>query len=112
MLNEITQNKRSFYVAKLPDYSTESTNPLAEASPRTPSARCPIKLLSGSTSPSGAASYDDRRRRIMDALAVGHRTKDVAEKFKMTQGRVSQLRREFQQDWTQFTADPIDREDN
>src|ERR1700733_7767846 len=31
VLNEITQSKRGFYVGKLPDFSTESGNPLAEA---------------------------------------------------------------------------------
>jgi hypothetical protein len=32
----------------------------------------------------------------------------VAGKFQMSEGRVSQLRREFMEDWNCFTGDPAD----
>jgi hypothetical protein len=46
-----------------------------------------------------------RDRRLMDALMVGERTCDVGRKFGLTPGRVSQLRREFHDDWLLFTGD-------
>ncbi len=41
-------------------------------------------------------------RRIIDTLAAGHRTCEVAQRFKMTSGRVSQLRRQYQRSWVAF----------
>lgn len=46
--------------------------------------------------------WDKRNRRIVEALAVGGTTGEVAEEFKVTAGRVSQLRRAFEQDWAEF----------
>lgn len=43
-----------------------------------------------------------RDRRIAEALAVGNRTKDVAKRFRLTPGRVSQLRRKLYQSWQAF----------
>jgi hypothetical protein len=51
----------------------------------------------------GAQSH--RNRRVAEALAVGERTKDVAKRFELTPGRVSQMRREFYQSWQQFHGD-------
>jgi hypothetical protein len=35
----------------------------------------------------------------------GERTRDVAKKYGTTPGRISQLRRDFHQDWTRFCAE-------
>jgi hypothetical protein len=43
-----------------------------------------------------------RNRRIAEAMAVGERTSDVARRFRISPGRVSQLRREFHADWLDF----------
>jgi hypothetical protein len=104
VMNEITQTRKGFYVGKLPDFSTESANPLSDA--LTDNTQTPVdeQVAFRLDFPEWRGSYDNRRRRIIDALALGHRTKDVAQKFGMSQGRVSQLRREFMQDWQHFTA--------
>jgi len=47
-----------------------------------------------------------RNRRIAESLAVGHRTSDVAKRFKVSRGRVSQLRRELAESWHTFVDDP------
>ena len=39
---------------------------------------------------------------------AGERTMDVADKHGLTAGRISQLRRDFMEDWQRFTADPDD----
>lgn len=105
VLNEITQAKRGFYVGKLPDYSTESTNPLVEALTDNTRSEVPDQVAFRLDFPVWRARYDDRRRRIMDAMALGHRTIDLANQFRMSQGRVSQLRREFLHDWQKFCGD-------
>ena len=45
-----------------------------------------------------------RDRRLVEGMALGHRTLDLARKFRLSAGRVSQLRREFKRDWDRFTA--------
>lgn len=46
-----------------------------------------------------------KERRIAQALAVGERTKDVARRFNLSAGRISQLRAEFQQCWRHFQGE-------
>jgi hypothetical protein len=46
-----------------------------------------------------------RDRRIAETLALGHRTSDVAKRFKVCQGRISQLRRELEAAWDGFVGE-------
>jgi len=50
-------------------------------------------------------SLPHRDRHIVEDLAMGERTSDVARKFGVSAGRVSQLRRQLQQRWDDFQAD-------
>ena len=43
-----------------------------------------------------------RRRQIAELLAAGYRTEEVAEQFRLSRGRISQLRREFETSWNEF----------
>src|SRR4051812_43145507 len=52
----------------------------------------------------GRAS-SDRRRRITEDLLMGERTMDVAGRHGLSQGRISQLRRELMHDWRRFCGD-------
>lgn len=45
-----------------------------------------------------------RQRKIAQALALGERTGDVARRFRLSAGRVSQMRRELSRDWESFQA--------
>jgi hypothetical protein len=38
--------------------------------------------------------------------SAGYRTEEVAEMFNLSQGRISQLRREFEESWLEFQRDP------
>jgi len=46
-----------------------------------------------------------RDRRVAKFLANGETTKATARKFRVSQGRVSQLRRELAEDWKKFTGE-------
>jgi hypothetical protein len=48
--------------------------------------------------------YDDRKRGIAECLAVGGTTQEVARQFGVSDGRISQMRREFMRDWERFQA--------
>ena len=52
------------------------------------------------------ASRTERDRRILDDLMLGERTLDVAGKYGLSLGRVSQLRREFLLDWRRYVSEP------
>ena len=47
-----------------------------------------------------------RQRRIAAALAAGSTTGETARRFRVTAGRISQLRRELAQNWREFTGEP------
>lgn len=51
-------------------------------------------------------SLTPRLRRIAKTLATGETTKDVARRFGVSQGRVSQIRRELQHAWLLFQGEP------
>jgi hypothetical protein len=46
-----------------------------------------------------------RERQIVRAMSVNERTKELSRRFKVTPGRISQLRREFSDDWRRFVGD-------
>jgi len=50
-------------------------------------------------------SLPTRLRRIAKTLANGERTRDVARKFGLSQGRISQIRSELLASWRRFVGD-------
>lgn len=111
VFNGITQARKGFYVGKLPDVSTESSNPLVEALADNTRSEVPDQAAFRCDFPRWRSSYDRRRQQIIDALALGHGTKDVARRFRLSESRVSQLRRQFMEDWARFTGgEPVCRE--
>ena len=44
----------------------------------------------------------DRNRRIAEDMALDHSTRELAARHRLSQGRISQLRREFHLDWRWF----------
>jgi hypothetical protein len=55
--------------------------------------------------PAWLASLPRRNRRIAQALSIGHTTGDVAQRFHVSAGRISQLRQELYRLWNQFHGD-------
>ncbi len=107
VMNEITQTRKGFYVGKLPDYSTESCNPLAEALSDNTVSEVPDQVAFRLDFPEFRGSHSQRDQRLMDDLMLGHRTKDVARKFRMSEGRISQLRRQFYEGWGRFHSEEV-----
>jgi hypothetical protein len=46
-----------------------------------------------------------QKRTIAETLATGETTKNAAKRFHVTSGRISQMRRELQQDWREFQGE-------
>jgi DNA-binding NarL/FixJ family response regulator len=55
--------------------------------------------------PAWLNSRTDRDRRILNAMATGERTQNLARKFKISPARISQLRRECHADWLRFCGE-------
>lgn len=96
------QQRRHFVVGKLPDFSTLSDNPLAEAltdnTQTPPDDQAAFRI----DFPAWLASLGERKRRVAEGLMVGERTGDVAHRLGYSAGRISQLRREMLESWTVF----------
>jgi hypothetical protein len=48
-----------------------------------------------------------RERRLVRAMARNERTADLAQQFGVSAGRISQMRREFEQGWRRFCGDDV-----
>ena len=53
-------------------------------------------------------SLNRRDRRIAEFLSLGNRTSDASRKFRVSAGRISQLRRELAENWRRFVGDEPD----
>jgi hypothetical protein len=107
VLSPVAQQRRHFFVGKLPDFETLTDHPVCEA------------LLDNTKSPpdetvcfkldfmAWLASLTKRDRGIVQDLMMGERTLDVANKYKISAARISQKRREYRQDWQTFLGDEV-----
>jgi hypothetical protein len=57
--------------------------------------------------PAWLATRTNRDRHVIADLAVGERTGDVARKYGLSAGRISQLRRAFCEDWARFCGETV-----
>jgi hypothetical protein len=58
--------------------------------------------------PAWRLTHSDRDRRLIDTLMLGGRTKEVSRLFGMSQGRISQKRRQFLEDWRRFCGELVE----
>jgi hypothetical protein len=48
-----------------------------------------------------------RTRRLVDDMMLGERTRELARKYGLSPGRISQLRRQLHNDWRRFCGEPV-----
>ena len=100
-LSPVAKVRHGFAVERLPHPRCEAPH-LAEAladNTRTP---VPEQAAFRLDFPRWRAEFRPRTRAILDALAGGERTGDVARRFGISMGRVSQLRQVFAASWQRF----------
>ena len=105
VLNEHAQQRHGFYVAKLPDFSTLSENPLAEALIDNTRSPVPEQVMFRLDFPAWLRTRTQRDRRLIGDMMIGQRTLDLSRKYGISPGRVSQVRREFHDDWQRFCGE-------
>jgi hypothetical protein len=107
VLSPVAQRLHGFAVGKLPDFSTLDGSPLEEALIDNTVSPVPEQVAFRLDFPAWRLTHSDRDRRLIDALMLGGRTKEVSRLFGLSQGRISQKRRQFLQDWTRFCGEPV-----
>jgi len=104
VLSPYAQRLKNFKVERL-DHRDKEDN-----------ARCEILIEDKTAGPAQTAcsridfdqsirSLPCRHRRIAQYLSLGNRTADAARKFKVTAGRISQVRKELAKSWSEFIGD-------
>jgi hypothetical protein len=106
VLSPLAQQRKGFAVCKLPDCSTLDGSPLDEALHDNTQTPPDQQAMFRIDFPRWRASRNERDRLVLDDLMLGERTLDVAGKYGLSPGRVSQLRRELHDDWEHFCAAP------
>src|SRR5262249_53763961 len=91
-----------FAVGKLPDFSTLDGNPLEDALVENTVSPVPDQVAFRLDFPAWLATLSRRNREIAEDMALGHGTGHLARRFGLTQGRISQLRRELYESWRRF----------
>jgi hypothetical protein len=122
VMNPATQRRRGFKVEPLPNSTRTSherlyASPVGQALLDAYEERLRDNAL---TPPDEQAMFridfadwlgtlTGRERRLIRAMAQNERTKDLSRQFELSPARISQLRREFYDDWHRFLGD-LDRE--
>ena len=106
IMNEIAQQRHSFSVNRLPDYSTLSVNPYTEALIDNTVSPVPDQVAFRLDWPAWLKTRTRRDRKIIADMARRERTMDLSKKFGLSPGRISQLRGQYQEDWERYCAVP------
>jgi len=103
VLSPTAQTRHAFRVRSLPAASTLSGNAFDEALQDNAQTPVPDQVSFRLDFPAWLATRSERDRGVILDLMHGERTVDVAAKYGLSPGRVSQLRLEFCSDWRRFT---------
>jgi hypothetical protein len=101
-LSPLAQQRRGFTVGPLPGASLFRGDLLEEALADNTLTPVDQQVAFRVDFPAWLNSRSDRDRRLALDLMAGERTLDVADRHGLSPGRVSQLRRDFHDDWQRF----------
>jgi hypothetical protein len=59
--------------------------------------------------PAWCRTRTERDRRIIHDMACNERTTNLARKYGVSPARISQLRRDYHEEWNRFCADKVDK---
>jgi hypothetical protein len=106
VLSPRAQRRCGFRVRSLPDFTTLGGNPLEEALADNTVTPVDEQVAFRLDFPAWLQTQSDRKRRIALDLMAGERTLDVADKYALSPGRISQMRTQFRDDWIRFQNGP------
>ena len=103
------QRRGGFTISTYPDCGRMSRNVLDEA--LRDNTRSPVDEQAAFRLdfPVWMRAYSERKHRVIEDLMVGERPLEVAKKHRLSASTISQMRRQFHQDWVCFCAAPVER---
>lgn len=104
VLSPDAQRTHGFLVCKLPDYSTLTENPMAEALTDNTQTEIPEQVSFRLDFPAWLGTHSPRNQDIIGEMMLSRRTSELARHFGLSAGRISQMRQEFKDEWDLFTA--------
>lgn len=104
-MSSTAQQRRSFTVSSLPQGSSLEGNVFDDALRDNTQSAVPDQAAFRSDFRAWLESLTCRNRDIVQQLALGHTSTEVARRFGVSSGRISQLRRQFHDGWRAF-CDP------
>jgi hypothetical protein len=105
VLSPSAQRRHGFVVERLPDYSTLDGTSLEEALIENTATPVPEQVSFRLDFPQWRLSRCHRDRQMIERMMLGERTLDLSKQFGVSPARVSQLRREFHDDWCRFCGE-------
>jgi hypothetical protein len=102
ILSPLAQNRGGFTVSPLPEFSTLDGNELDEALQDNMQTPVIDQVIFRVDFPNWLSTRTERDRLIIRELMSGERTLEVSQKYRVSQPRISQLRREYLEDWDAF----------
>jgi hypothetical protein len=103
VMSPLARKRHGFTVGGLDDRPRKD-DALAEALAENTQSEVPDQAAFRIDFPRWRRGFGGRKEQVLDALMVGEGTRQVAECFGLSQARVSQMRREFQDNWDEFHA--------
>jgi hypothetical protein len=108
VLSPLAQRRKGFAVNPLPTRSTLGGNVYDEALIDNVRTQPAEQAAFRHDFPLWLASLGERKRAVAEDLMVGETTLAASRKHQMSPGRISQLRREFLEDWERFCDPPCE----
>jgi len=102
ILSPLAQSRSGFTVSPFPEFSTLDGNSFDEALQDNTQTPVPDQVSFRVDFPAWLSTRTERDRLIISSLMLGERTLDVSQKYRVSQPRISQLRREYLEDWCAF----------
>ena len=105
VLSKYAQRSKGFVVERLDHFDDEENAWKQAVIQDTRTAPVPDIVSFGVDFSDWLRRLPRRDRRIAESLALGNRTRDVAKRFDVSAGRISQLRRELAKSWRTFVGE-------
>lgn len=105
VLSRYAQQKNGFHVERL-DRQDQKTGQWAEAVVEDYRTPVPDQAAFRIDFPAWLSMQTDRDRQIAEALAMGERSKEVARRYRVSPGRISQIRRSLHDSWQALHGEP------
>jgi len=106
VLSRVGQRRRGFTVCSLPTSGCLDETPFSEALRDNTQTPVPDAAAFRIDFPEWLARQSGRDRRMIEAMAFGEKTTKLAQRYRVSEGRVSQKRKQFREDWERFCGEP------